>query len=65
MAGGSAAGRRRRRGRGATGVSQIIEIVRQLRGEADGRQVEGAKAGLTVNFGGFGNNVVAVICAKE
>ena len=50
---------------GATGVSQIIEIVRQLRGEADGRQVKGAKAGLTVNFGGFGNNVVAVILTKE
>lgn len=50
---------------GATGVSQIIEIVRQLRGEAEGRQVEGAKAGLTVNFGGFGNNVVATILTKE
>lgn len=50
---------------GATGVSQIIEIVRQLRGEAEGRQVFGAKAGLTVNFGGFGNNVVATVLAKE
>lgn len=50
---------------GATGVSQIIEIVRQLRGEADGRQVKGAKAGLAVNFGGFGNNVVATILTKE
>ena len=50
---------------GATGVSQIAEIVRQLRGEAGGRQVEGAKAGLAVNFGGFGNNVVATILTKE
>ncbi len=50
---------------GATGVSQVIEIVRQLRGEANGRQVEGAKAGLAVNFGGFGNNVVATILTKE
>lgn len=50
---------------GATGVSQIIEIVRQLRGEATGRQVVGAKAGLTVNFGGFGNNVVATILSAE
>lgn len=50
---------------GATGVSQIVEIVRQLRGEAAGRQVEGAKAGLAVNFGGFGNNVVATILTKE
>jgi acetyl-CoA C-acetyltransferase len=50
---------------GATGVSQVVEIVKQLRGEATGRQVEGAKAGLTVNFGGFGNNVVALILTKE
>lgn len=50
---------------GATGVSQIIEIVRQLRGEADGRQVNGAKAGLCVNFGGFGNNVVATVLCKD
>ena len=50
---------------GATGVSQVIEIVLQLRGEATGRQVEGARAGLAVNFGGFGNNVVATILTKE
>lgn len=46
---------------GATGVSQVVELVRQVRGEADGRQVEDAKTGLAVNFGGFGNNVVATI----
>ena len=50
---------------GATGVSQVVELVRQLRGEAGGRQVEGAKTGLAVNFGGFGNNVVATILTKE
>lgn len=50
---------------GATGISQVVEIVKQLRGEATGRQVEGAKNGLTVNFGGFGNNVVAIILTKE
>ena len=50
---------------GATGVSQIIEIVRQLRGEAEGRQVEGARSGLAVNFGGFGNNVVATILSTK
>ena len=49
---------------GATGVSQVIEIVKQLRGEAAGRQVEGAKNGLVVNFGGFGNNVVSIILSK-
>lgn len=51
---------------GATGVSQVVELVRQLRGEAEkGRQVKDPKYGMSVNFGGFGNNVVAVICAKE
>lgn len=50
---------------GATGVSQIVELVRQLRGEAGGRQVAGAKHGLAVNFGGFGNNVVATILTRE
>jgi acetyl-CoA C-acetyltransferase len=51
---------------GATGVSQAVELVRQLRGEAEeGRQVKDPKFGMSVNFGGFGNNVVALICAKE
>lgn len=38
---------------GATGVSQIIEVVRQLRGQAGKRQVEGARVGLQHNGGGF------------
>ena len=51
---------------GGTGVSQVVELVRQLRGEAEpGRQVKDPQVGMSVNFGGFGNNVVAVICAKE
>ena len=51
---------------GATGVSQIFELVKQLRGEAEeGRQVKNPNHGMAVNFGGFGNNVVATICSKE
>ena len=50
---------------GATGVSQIVELVKQLRGEATGRQVEGAQTGLAVNFGGFGNNVVSTILTTK
>jgi len=51
---------------GATGVSQIHELVMQLRGQAEpGRQVKDPRVGLAVNFGGFGNNVVATILAKE
>ncbi|MDD1776440.1 MAG: thiolase family protein [Candidatus Methanomethylicus sp.] len=38
---------------GATGVSQIIEVVRQLRGQAGERQVKDAKVGLQHNAGGF------------
>ncbi len=38
---------------GATGISQIIEIVRQLKGQAGKRQVEGARIGLQHNAGGF------------
>ncbi len=39
---------------GATGVSQIIEAVTQLRGEAGSRQVRNPRIGLTHNVGGVG-----------
>lgn len=38
---------------GATGCSQIYEIVTQLRGEAGKRQVDGARVGMTQNGGGI------------
>jgi len=50
---------------GATGVAQAVEVTWQLRGEAGGRQVKNAKTALTVNFGGFGNNVVALVLRRE
>lgn len=50
---------------GATGIGQAHEIVTQLRGEARKRQVKDAKIGLTVNFGGFGNNVVSLVFKRE
>ena len=37
---------------GATGTGQIAELVWQLRGEADARQVEGARIALAENGGG-------------
>jgi acetyl-CoA C-acetyltransferase len=43
-----------------------VELVRQLRGEAEeGRQVKNPRYGMSVNIGGYGNNVVALICAKD
>ena len=37
---------------GATGISQIYEIITQLRGDAGPRQVKKADIGLTHNIGG-------------
>ena len=39
---------------GATGVAQFCELVWQLRGEAGGRQVEGARTALAHSQGGTG-----------
>ncbi|NIP40618.1 MAG: thiolase domain-containing protein, partial [Candidatus Aenigmarchaeota archaeon] len=38
---------------GATGIKQIVEVVKQLRGEAS-NQVRNARVGLTHNIGGSG-----------
>jgi acetyl-CoA acetyltransferase len=38
---------------GATGLSQIGELVKQLRGSAGDRQIEGARVGLQHNSGGY------------
>lgn len=49
---------------GATGIKQIIEIVRQLRGDAY-NQVKDANIGLTHNIGGTGATAVVHIFGKE
>jgi len=50
---------------GATGVAQVVEIVYQLRHElGKERQVKNAQNGLTVNFGGFGNNVLVFVLRR-
>ena len=50
---------------GGTGVAQIVDIVWQLRHELPKtRQVKNAQNGLTVNFGGFGNNVLAFVLRR-
>jgi acetyl-CoA C-acetyltransferase len=51
---------------GATGIAQVCEVVWQLRGQAEGRQVKGARIGLAHNTGGTGATaVVHVLEAAE
>ena len=50
---------------GATGVAQIVDVVWQLRHELPkNRQVKNAQNGFTINFGGFGNNVLAFVLKR-
>lgn len=47
---------------GATGIAQALEIMVQLRGEADARrQVAGARTGLTDTHAGTGTHCVVNI----
>ncbi len=52
---------------GATGIGQVVEIVKQLRGEAEnGRQIKGSpKIGMTQNMGGSGASAVVHILEVE
>ncbi|MBE9571383.1 MAG: thiolase family protein [Proteobacteria bacterium] len=47
---------------GSTGLAQIAEITWQLREQAENRQVQGAKIGLTENGGGIIEGEGAVVC---
>ena len=46
---------------GASGLRQVVENVLQLRGRADGRQVEGAQVGYSQVYGAPGIAAVAII----
>ena len=52
---------------GATGIGQVVEIVKQLRGEAEnGRQVKGSpKIGMAQNMGGSGASAAVHIMEVE
>jgi acetyl-CoA C-acetyltransferase len=50
---------------GATGMYQIVEVTQQLRGEADGTQVDGARIGMAQNIGGSGSNILTHILRTE
>ncbi|MCI4370762.1 MAG: thiolase domain-containing protein, partial [Thermoplasmata archaeon] len=49
---------------GAVGVAQVVEIVRQLRGEAGDRQVAGAELGLAHDVGGTGATSVVHVMER-
>lgn len=46
---------------GATGVGQIVELTKQLRGECGERQLKNPKVGLAQNMGGSGGSAVVHI----
>ncbi len=45
----------------AQAIAQVCELAWQLRGEADARQVDGAKVGITVNQGLFGHGSSVIV----
>ena len=50
---------------GATGVAQVVELVRQLRGDAGVRQIEGARVGLAHCRGGKAAGVEGAACTVQ
>lgn len=51
---------------GATGTGQVVEVFKQLRGQADGkRQVNDAETGLTHNVGGSGATCAVHVFGRE
>jgi acetyl-CoA C-acetyltransferase len=50
---------------GATGMYQLVEVVQQLRGEAGGTQVAGARVGMAQNIGGSGSNILTHILIRD
>jgi acetyl-CoA acetyltransferase len=45
----------------AQALAQVCEVTWQLRGEAEGRQVDGARVGLTINQGLFGHGSSVIL----
>jgi acetyl-CoA acetyltransferase len=47
----------------AQAIAQVCEVVWQLRGQAEGRQVEGARVGITANQGLFGHGSSVIVAS--
>jgi acetyl-CoA acetyltransferase len=45
----------------AQALAQVCEVTWQLRGRAEGRQVEGARVGITANQGLFGHGSAVIL----
>ena len=45
----------------AQAIAQVCELTWQVRGQADGRQVEGARTGLSINQGLFGHGSAVIV----
>lgn len=45
----------------AQAIAQVCELTWQLRGQADGRQVDGARVGLSINQGLFGHGSCVIV----
>lgn len=50
---------------GATGVAQVVELVRQIRGEAGVRQIQGARVGLAHCRGGKAAGIEGAACTVQ
>lgn len=50
---------------GATGIRQISDIIKQIRGDYGKLQVKGAKIGLALNIGGSGGTAVVNIFGRD
>jgi acetyl-CoA acetyltransferase len=47
----------------AQAIAQVCELVWQVRGQAEGRQVEGARVGITANQGLFGHGSSIIVAS--